>query len=81
MVDIYVLECEGGKFYVGKTGDGERRLKQHISGQGAQWTKMHKPKRIVDYYKNAKDSDEKKIWIGSRGVSRILWWSSSDNYS
>ena len=74
MVDIYVLECEGGKFYVGKTGDGERRLKQHISGQGAQWTKMHKPKRIVDYYKNAKDSDEKKVFesmVKKHGASKV----------
>ena len=74
MVDIYVLECEGGKFYVGKTGDGERRLKQHISGQGAQWTKMHKPKRIVDYYKNAKDSDEKQVFesmVKKHGASKV----------
>ena len=74
MVDIYVLECEGGKYYVGKTGDGERRLKQHISGQGAEWTKMHKPKRIVDYYKNAKDSDEKKVFesmVKKHGASKV----------
>ena len=74
MVDIYVLECEGGKFYVGKTTNGERRLKQHISGQGAEWTKMHKPKRIVDYYKNASDSDEKKVFEGmvkKHGASKV----------
>ena len=74
MVDIYVLECEGGKYYVGKTGDGERRLKQHISGQGAEWTKMHKPERIVDYYKNAKDSDEKKVFesmVKKHGASKV----------
>jgi len=74
VVDIYVLECEGGKFYVGKTTNGERRLKQHISGQGAEWTKMHKPKRIVDYYKNASDSDEKKVFEGmvkKHGASKV----------
>ena len=74
VVDIYVLECEGGKYYVGKTGDGERRLKQHISGQGAEWTKMHKPKRIVDYYKDAKDSDEKKVFesmVKKYGASKV----------
>ena len=74
MVDIYVLECEGGKFYVGKTGDGERRLKQHIAGQGAEWTKMNKPKRIVDYYKNAKDVDEKKVFesmVKKHGASKV----------
>jgi len=61
MVDIYVLECEGGNFYVGKTNNGEQRLRQHISGEGAKWTQKYKPKRIINYYRNKKDVDEKKI--------------------
>ena len=61
MVDVYVLECEGGNYYVGRTEDGERRLRQHVMGKGAKWTKKHKPKRVVDYYRNMKPSDEKKI--------------------
>ena len=61
MVDIYVLECEGGNIYVGKTDNGEKRLKQHLTGKGAKWTQKHKPKRILDYYRNKKDIDEKKI--------------------
>ena len=61
MVDIYVLECEGGNFYVGKTNNGEQRLRQHISGEGAKWTQKYKPKRIINYYRNKKDADEKKI--------------------
>ena len=61
MVDVYVLECEGGNYYVGRTEDGERRLRQHVLGKGAKWTKKHKPKRVVDYYRNMKPSDEKKI--------------------
>ena len=61
MVDIYVLECEDGNVYVGKTTKGEKRLKQHINGRGAEWTKMHKPKRVMQYYTNAKDADERKV--------------------
>jgi putative endonuclease len=61
MVDIYVLECEGGNIYVGKTDNGEKRLKQHLTGKGAKWTQKHKPKRILDYYRNKMDIDEKKI--------------------
>ena len=61
VVDIYVLECEGGDIYVGKTDNGERRLRQHISGKGAKWTQKHKPERILNYYRNKKDIDEKKI--------------------
>ena len=61
MVDIYVLECEDGNVYVGKTTKGEKRLKQHIDGRGAEWTKMHKPKRVMQYYTNATDADERKV--------------------
>ena len=61
MVDIYVLECENGNVYVGKTTKGEKRLKQHIDGRGAEWTKMHKPKRVMQYYTNATDADERKV--------------------
>ncbi len=79
MVDIYVLECEDGKIYVGKTNHGVKRLKQHISGRGAEWTKLHKPKRVVEYHTNAKGSDEKKVTeqmirkYGSRKVRGGPW--------
>ena len=61
VVDIYVLECEGGNYYVGRTENGERRLRQHIMGKGAKWTQKHKPKKIVEYHRNMRKSDEKKI--------------------
>ena len=74
MVDIYILECEGGNIYVGKTNNGIKRLKQHISGRGAEWTKLHKPKKILDYYENAKDSDEKRVTeqlIKKHGATKV----------
>jgi len=74
MVDIYVLECEGGNIYVGRTTNGIKRLKQHISGRGAEWTKLHKPTKILDYYENAKNSDEKKVTeqlIKKHGATRV----------
>ena len=74
MVDIYVLECEDGNIYVGKTSKGIKRLKQHIDGRGAEWTKMHKPKRVMEYYTNATDSDERKItdqMIKKHGAKKV----------
>ena len=74
MVDIYVLECEDGNIYVGKTSKGIKRLKQHINGRGAEWTKMHKPKRVMEYYTNATDSDERKItdqMIKKHGAKKV----------
>ena len=74
MVDIYVLECEGGNIYVGKTNDGERRLSQHISGKGAKWTQEYAPKRIVEYHKNAVDADEKRVFekmVKKHGAKKV----------
>jgi predicted GIY-YIG superfamily endonuclease len=41
--DIYKLELEGGKKYIGKTTDIDRRMNQHFSGNGAKVTKKFKP--------------------------------------
>ena len=40
---IYKLNLQGGKKYVGKTTDIERRTYQHFSGGGAKVTKKFKP--------------------------------------
>lgn len=44
---VYVLELERGNYYVGSTYDLEERIQQHFSGNGAQWTKKHKPLKAV----------------------------------
>ena len=40
---VYVLELEGGNYYVGMSHNLSQRLAQHFSGNGAKWTKLHKP--------------------------------------
>ena len=47
---IYKLNLKGGKKYVGKTTDVDRRMDQHFSGNGSQVTKKFKPinGKIVD---------------------------------
>ena len=47
---IYVLELEENKWYVGITTNLNYRWGQHLSGEGAKWTRLHKPKRIVEIY-------------------------------
>ena len=41
--DIYKLNLENGKKYIGKTVDIDRRMEQHFSGNGSQVTKKFKP--------------------------------------
>lgn len=43
-IHIYILELEGGNFYVGQTININERLKLHKKGKsGADWTKKHSP--------------------------------------
>lgn len=44
---IYVLRLEGDNWYVGKTKHVESRLEQHMSGNGAAWTRLHKPVEVA----------------------------------
>ena len=44
---VYVLLCKGGAFYTGYTKNLGVRMKLHMNGNGARYTRMHKPKKIV----------------------------------
>ena len=79
MVNIYVLELQGNKYYVGKTNHTFQRFNQHKSGSGAKWTQKHKVKDLFAFHKNMKDTDENKITIqmmkkyGVRNVRGGSW--------
>jgi len=47
---IYVLELEDDCFYIGITMNLNLRIAQHLAGSGAQWTKMHRPIKIVEVF-------------------------------
>lgn len=57
---IYVLQCKDGKYYVGKTGDLDRRLQSHISGCGSFWTKKYPYVKVEEVIRNADKFDEDK---------------------
>ncbi len=40
---VYTLNLKGGKKYVGMTSDPEKRLTDHFTGNGAQWTQKNQP--------------------------------------
>ena len=61
MVHIYVLKCEDGKYYVGRTDDGLKRFNQHLGGRGAKWTKKYKPVDLAEWYPDKKNVHEKMI--------------------
>ncbi len=44
---VYVLLCEDGSFYTGYTKDLDARMKLHMNGKGAKYTKTHGAKKLV----------------------------------
>jgi len=44
---VYAIQCEDGSFHAGYTKDLDLRMKLHINGKGARYTRMHRPKKIV----------------------------------
>ncbi len=44
---VYIILCEGDNFYTGYTKNVRSRFRTHVNGNGARFTKMHKPKGLV----------------------------------
>ena len=63
MVNIYILELEDGKYYVGKTNHTFDRFSSHWQGHGAKWTKKHKPVDLYAFHRDRPDSDENKLTL------------------
>ena len=53
----YILECSNGQYYTGSTRDLERRLAQHQAGEGAKFTKKHRPVKLL-YFEEYERIDE-----------------------
>ena len=61
MQTIYILECQYGKYYVGKTSRNVySRINEHFSNYGSLWTKKYKPLKVVEIIENADLFDEDK---------------------
>ena len=60
-INIYVPKLDNNKYYVGKSENVEKRFEQHISGNGASWTKLYKPISIEKIIENANIFDEDNI--------------------
>ena len=48
MVFIYILQLEKGKYYIGKINNLQFRLESHFNSNGAEWTKLYKPVRVLE---------------------------------
>ena len=62
---VYVLECDDGSLYKGKTNDLIRRISEHMKGHGAEHTQKHKPVKLVYFeaFKSEKEALEKEKYL------------------
>ena len=44
---VYVLLCSDGSFYTGYTKDLDARTRRHQNGNGAKYTRTHKPQKLA----------------------------------
>ena len=72
--NIYILRCEGGRYYVGKTNNLEQRKQQHLNGTASAWTKKYKPLSVEKIISNASPFDEDKYtkeYMSKYGIDRV----------
>ncbi len=72
----YILECYDGTYYTGSTIDLDRRLSEHQSGKGANYTAKRLPIKLI-YYEEYDRIDkafyrEKQIQGWSRNKKQAL---------
>lgn len=76
MPHMYILECNNGQYYTGSTRNLERGLDQHFQGKGANFTRKHKPVRLVyaEAYDRVQDAyyREKQIQGWSHAKKKAL---------
>jgi len=44
---VYILLCKDGSYYTGHAKNVKSRVRRHKKGQGARYTRMHEPEKIV----------------------------------
>ena len=66
---IYILELENNKYYVGKTINPDFRIDSHFNNSGSSWTKLHKPKKVVELISNCDNFDEDKYTLQYNAVN------------
>ena len=79
--EVYVLELEQGRVYVGSSKDVERRIAQHVAGAGSAYTRVYKPTGVrlprlgnVGGEGDAAERDETLRYMMLRGIPYVRGW-------
>lgn len=58
---VYIIRCHDNSLYTGITTNVQRRYQQHILGNGAKYTRAHKPRSLEAYWSCANKSQASKM--------------------
>lgn len=74
---LYLLELAGGKYYVGQSDDPHFRFSEHLGKKGSQWTRLHKPLRILMIREISVESLAEAMlrenWLTLQNMERFGW--------
>lgn len=73
MVHIYVLECEHGKIYVGKTSQPVQRIATHFGKAGSEWTKLYPPIAVIEQFEGDDFDEDKTVkkYMSKHGIQNV----------
>jgi predicted GIY-YIG superfamily endonuclease len=74
MTSIYVLRCESGKYYIGKSSNVLKRYEEHVNGEGSTWTRRYPPILLEKTIHNASAFDEDKVtkeYMAKHGIDNV----------
>lgn len=72
--NIYILRLVQNNFYIGKSSNPTKRIRQHMVGQGAAWTKKFPPVNVEKIIPNVSVFDEDKfvkMYMAEHGIEKV----------
>jgi hypothetical protein len=60
ITNVYIIQLQEGKYYVGNSNDVKERYQQHVEGKGSGWTRLFKPISLIQTINDCDKYDEDK---------------------
>ena len=74
---IYILQCSDESLYVGSTGNVQRRLAEHTSGHGGDYTCQRRPVKLlfIEEYPDKPTAEKReaqiKRWTNAKKLALV----------
>ncbi len=81
MKQVYILQLANAKWYVGVSENVKRRIQSHMSGEGCEWTRIHKPIKCILHKKGSEFDEEVTTleYMAKYGIDNVRGGSYANN--